>query len=226
MDPSSIIAVLSPPDVTKYDDYSRYLHNFDLFLQFLDRHPNVVSAETQKPFKAPALKSFDKTLESVKAALGNVSKPALRSRLQGPVESSASDDDSVLVTPVTTVLPEVSSVLPTPQLVVSPPPTKVLAPVVPDVDGCTLLGKKKCVALLKEICSDKLAAHLVAYDKINRVPEEFQLQLDFLRRKSQKHGGVKLGLDLPKKDSFSTVSNGRTPYPDFKALWDSSASSS
>jgi len=220
--------------------YSDYLHAFGQFLQFLGRHPEVGNEQTRKAVKLPSAESVDKTMSRVRLALARVcnrlNADELESSISGDGSCSVSyvdtEQDAVVIpVPATnevasgsaTVVPQLEDVKNLPVVVEQRPGVVVQQPVsVPDVDGFRLLGKKRVKNSLRAYCDEVLATHLVATDKISRVPEEFERQLDFLRRKSERHGGVMLGLNSTRFGVFSSMGNGRLTSAEYEALWNSS----
>jgi len=206
-------------------------------LDFLESHPNVVSAETGKFVARPSAASFDKTLSQIEAASSTVRKLKSVRRAQDSEDSDWTVEDKpkagqvtpqvVFMTPPVDQFIEEASVKRA--QVVSDKPgiasTVAMPQRVADIQGCVLLGKKACRKQLETVCTPALAAHIVTFDKISREPGKFAKQLDFLRGKAQRFGVTKLDLDRAKKDTFSSVSNGRVADRDFEAEWRDTESS-
>jgi hypothetical protein len=209
------VSPLSPPDVRDYkSDYMAYLQHYEAFLAFMDKFKGLRSADTFKPVKIPSRESLTKTLERVRGRL-----PA------------KSDDDGSDWTRATTPAPGPQK----PVAVVAKPVSDTKRKLVDEalnrvpvpVTYPNLMGKKKCVTLLKQYCSTQLAEFIVKEDKLNRTEDGLNGILAQLERKVARSGGAKLEIHR-----LSEVGLG--PRPDdmpgmltdahYDAIWESGAS--
>jgi hypothetical protein len=232
-----IVAAVEPPVASNYQHYPDYLQDFTHFLDFLAKHPNVVSAPTNKRVMQPSMASFDKTLSGIEKAYGKAIKK------REPVYQDSEDSDwTTMADKKPAVATSVDLPQEKPKVIFATPPLDSdiekavlkraaveskpvhlapasVQPKVIDTLGCQLLGKKACRKQLETVCTSTLAAHIVTFDKISREPDKFAKQLEFLRAKAARFGVEKLGLDRAKKNTFETVSNGRVGDRDFMAEW-------
>jgi hypothetical protein len=207
-----IQAYLDAPNLGRYEKYSDYLHDFNLFLDFLSRHPNVASSQTGKRVKQPSVAA----VESLQARV--------RSSMKAKEDSDSDWSGPGLPTPsVSTVAIRGGA----------PKPAETTRPVVPVIaapnpaasnPSATLLGKKKCAKQLRLFCTHELADRLVSTDWISRDPLVFPRMLEHLGRVSAHHSR-QLGLDDVKirvLDHAPDALPGLVSYPDYKAIFEAS----
>jgi len=232
----NIVAYVSPPRVQDFNVYPDYLHAFTLFLDFLHRHPEVGNEQTKKRVKQPSSSSLERLTADVRSRL-KVAPESEDSEWEVPAPDHPTPVPRVEepLTPATTVASVTldqrmqalrsSPIAPT-RAAVNPVALATGLPVtLVDAKGANLLGKKKVKTVLRQVCDEELATHLVAFDLVSRESGTFERQFDFLKRKSARHGGVLLGLDSAKSGAFTHVGSGRTPMPDYLAMWNSSEDS-
>jgi len=213
-------AYLEPPNLAAYNDYCKYLSDFDKFLDFLSSHANVASSQTKKRVKMPSVSH----VEAVQRKL--------RPLLSIPEPESDSDDFSVVrasasaapANPDPVGVPErVEALVKRPKAVADHVPPIGQPNPQATTAAATLLGKKQCKKRMAPFCTTALVERLVSTDWISRDPAVFPRMLDHLRRVSER-AGCKLDLDDVKIRVLDQAPPrpGLVDYPDYKAIFDAS----
>jgi len=230
---ASIEAYLEAPNLDKYQKYSDYLHDFNLFLDFLQKHENVASAQTRRRIKQPTVASVQSVQERIRPLLkleGDSDWSDGGKQVSSPVKPIGSEraaSRSLLGLHELRVQKEPSG--PGTHVGASRAPIKSDPVVLPNPTAsnvsATLLGKKHCRRLLQEYCSADLAMRFVSSDWISRDPNVFPRMLDYVRRRAD-FAGRKLSVDdvhIRKMDKQPDAP-GLVEYPDYKAIFEAAES--
>jgi len=224
---STVDAFLEAPFLASYQKYADYLHDFNLFLDFLVRHPNVASAQTKRRVKQPSVAS----VESMQRKLRPLMKP--KDSLKDWVVDSSGDDEPtprrgstdhvVADKPAGSVAPK--DPLPFVDFGLRPAVKTSFVPSNPlaGKPSATLMGKKQCKKALLPYCSLTLADRLVSTDYISRDPDVFPRMVKHLAARAA-HAGRKLGNEDVKIRLLDEppVNPGLVDYVDYKALFEGS----
>jgi len=224
---SNVVAALQPPNLAAYGtDYEKYLGHFDKFLGFLNAHVNIVSADTQKPFRFAPMESVDKTLHAVRNAMSTYISPDKKEKKEDGVATPATSHTISLVDTESMLFSnnekfnKIGQQKSKNELVLPEFPDGDYNPYRKDSEGCILFGKKKVKKMLLELCTPALADHLIGTDKVSRVPGRCESQIAYLRRKKEKNGAVLLDLDKAAADAWEKrTTPGRIKDTEWDDLW-------